>query len=60
MNEESKEILESKVDLICNLYKALTNRKLAIEFRKEQSYISLPQTKRRIKKAKRKPRPAKN
>lgn len=29
---ESKEHLEPKVDLICNLYKALTNRKLAIEF----------------------------
>ena len=60
LNEESREILESRVDLICNLYKALTNRKLAVEFRKEQSYISLPQTKRRIKKPKRKPRAAKN
>ena len=35
INDESQDILGPKVDLICNLYKALTNRKLAVEFRKE-------------------------
>lgn len=61
VNEDSREFIESKVDLICHLYKALTNRNLAIEFRQEANYIQLPQVRRKIKKTKkRQPKTAKN
>ena len=55
VSDESKDVLEPRVDLICNLYKALTNRKLAVEFRKEENYISIPKIKR-IRKNKKRPK----
>lgn len=55
VNEESKDVLEPRVNLICNLYKALTNRKLAVEFKREENYISVPKTKK-IRKTNKRPR----
>lgn len=47
ISDESEKYLENRVDLICNLYKALTNRKLAIEFKPEEHYISIPKVKKK-------------
>ena len=33
INEASKKVLEERTEIIENLYKALTNRKLALEFK---------------------------
>ena len=42
LNQESKEFLESKLNLIAQIYKQLTNRKVSFEFRHETSYIKVP------------------
>lgn len=50
VNEESKGFLENKTHLIAQLYFALTNRKIAIEFRPETSFIQIPKAKTPAKK----------
>ena len=42
VNEASQKILNDRTELIQNLYKVLTNRKLAIEFKAEASYFKAP------------------
>lgn len=42
LNEESKTFLESKINLIAQIYFKLTNRKVTFEFRPETSYIRVP------------------
>lgn len=42
LNEESKTFLESKINLIAQIYFKLTNRKVSFEFRHETSYIKVP------------------
>lgn len=42
LSEESRAFLEDKVDLIAQLYFALTNRKITFEFRPEISFIQVP------------------
>lgn len=42
LNQESKEFLESKINMIAQIYKQLTNRKVSFEFRHEVSYIRVP------------------
>ena len=50
LNEESRAFLENKTHLIAQLYFALTNRKIAFEFRPEPSFIQLPKAKTPAKK----------
>ena len=40
VSDEYKEALESRVDIITQIYKKLTNRKISIEFRHEICYIN--------------------
>ncbi len=42
LSEESRAFLEDKVELIAQLYFALTNRKITFEFRPESSFIQVP------------------
>ena len=42
LSEESRAFLEDKVELISQLYFALTNRKITFEFRHEGSFIQVP------------------
>ena len=41
-NEASRKVLEERTEIIENLYKALTNRKLAIDFKIEDRYCQIP------------------
>ena len=50
LSEESRPFLEDKVELIAQLYFALTNRKIAFEFRHEASFIQIPKMKAPVKK----------
>lgn len=50
LNEESRAFLEGKTHLLAQLYFALTNRKIAFEFRAEPSFIQLPKAKTPAKK----------
>ncbi len=45
LSDESRAFLEDKVDLIAQLYFALTNRKIVFEFRPEASFIQVPKVK---------------
>jgi small subunit ribosomal protein S7e len=52
VNEDSQKYLPAeRVSLIENLYFALTNRKIAVEFRAETSYVQVPRV-RKVKKTK--------
>ena len=42
LSEDSRGYLEDKIELIAHLYFALTNRKIAFEFRHEASFIQIP------------------
>jgi small subunit ribosomal protein S7e len=42
LNDDSKNFLESKINLIAQIYFKLTNRKVTFEFRPEISYIRVP------------------
>ena len=42
LNEESKQFLESKTNIISQIYFTLTNRKVSFEFRHEISFIQVP------------------
>lgn len=42
LNDESKAFLESKLSLIAQIYKQLTNRKVSFEFRHEVSFAKVP------------------
>ncbi len=50
LSEESRAFLEDKVDLIAQLYFALTNRKIVLEFRPEASFILIPKIRVPVKK----------
>ncbi len=54
VDENSRKFLDNRVELITLLYKQLTNRTLAIEFRPEESYISIPKVRTKRFKKKRK------
>lgn len=56
LSEESRAFLESKTSLIAQLYFALTNRKVAFEFRPETSHIQIPKAKIPAKKPASKPK----
>ena len=56
LNEESRAFLESKTNLIAQLYFALTNRKVVFEFRPETSHIQIPKAKIPAKKPTAKPK----
>lgn len=45
LNEESRAFLENKINLIAQLYFALTNRKIVFEFRTESTFIQIPKAK---------------
>ena len=49
LNESSREYLEDKVEVITQIYHALTNRKIAIEFRRGMNFARTPAQKRRKK-----------
>ena len=49
VNEESKQYFQDKVETITQIYHALINRKIAIEFRSEQNFVKRkkrPQTRK--------------
>ena len=50
LSEESRGFLEDKVELIAQLYFALTNRKIVFEFRHEASFIQIPKMRAPVKK----------
>ena len=50
LSEESRAFLEDKVELIAQLYFALTNRKIVFEFRPEASFIQVPKMRAPAKK----------
>ena len=51
LNENSREFLQDKVEVITQIYHALTNRKIAIEFKREMNFSRAPAIKkRRVKK----------
>jgi len=50
LSEESKPYLEDRAELIAQLYFALTNRKIAFEFRPEPTFIQIPKMKAPVKK----------
>ena len=54
-SDEAKSTLESRMDIIAQIYKQLTNRKISIEFHNEISYIRVPLIKAPKVKAPRKP-----
>ena len=56
LNEDSRAFLESKTNLIAQLYFALTNRKVVFEFRPETSHIQIPKAKIPAKKPTAKPK----
>ena len=47
VNEESRPYLQDKVETITQIYHALTNRKIAIEFRSELNFAKIPIVKRK-------------
>ena len=47
VNEESRPYLQDKVETITQIYHALTNRKIAIEFKAELNFAKVPIVKRR-------------
>ena len=47
VNEQSRKVLEERKEIVENLYKALTNRKLSLNFRQEESYFQVPQLRRK-------------
>ena len=47
VNEESRPYLQDKVETITQIYHALTNRKIAIEFRSELNFAKVPIVKRK-------------
>lgn len=56
LNEDSRAFLESKTQLVAQLYFALTNRKVVFEFRSEASHIQIPKAKIPAKKPTAKPK----
>lgn len=42
VDEKYRDYLEPKTELISHLYKALTDRRLAVEFKPNESFISIP------------------
>ena len=47
LNENSREFLQDKVEVITQIYHALTNRKIAVEFKREMNFARAPVVKRR-------------
>ena len=47
VNEESKPYLEDKVETITQIYQALSNRKIAIEFKSEANFAKIPLIRRK-------------
>ena len=47
VNEESRPYLQDKVESITQIYHALTNRKIAIEFRSELNFAKVPMVRRK-------------
>ena len=47
VNEEARPYLQDKVETITQIYQALTNRKIAIEFRSELNFAKVPIVKRK-------------
>ena len=47
VNEESRPYLQDKVETITQIYHALTNRKIAIEFRSELNFAKVPIVRRK-------------
>ena len=47
VNEESKPYLQDKVETITQIYHALTNRKIAIEFKPEHNFAKVPMIRRK-------------
>ncbi len=50
LSEESRAFLEDKIELIAQIYFALTNRKIVFEFRPETSFILIPKIRVPVKK----------
>ena len=55
VDEKYKDYLEPKTELISHLYKALTDRRLAIEFKPNESFISIPKVRTQMRKNRRRP-----
>lgn len=53
VDEKHKEYLEPKAELISHLYKALTDRRLAVEFKPNESFISIPKVRSQTRKNRR-------
>ena len=47
VSEDSRPYLQDKVETITQIYQALTNRKIAIEFRSEPNFVKVPIVKRK-------------